>query len=65
MSDDLRAKLELLRRERLHRQIGALEAALEERGQPRGLFERVRAQKLKLKIERLKAELNQPMLIAI
>ena len=65
MSDDIRAKLELRRRENLHRHIRALEAVLEERGQPRSLFERVRAQKLKNKIERLKAELNQPYLIAM
>jgi hypothetical protein len=63
MSDDLRERLELKRRERLHRQIGALERQLEYMGRPITMWERIRVAKLKNRIVSLKADLNQPMLI--
>lgn len=64
MSDELREALELKRRERLHRQIGALERQLEYMGRPITMWERIRLAKLKNRIVALKADLNQPMLIA-
>ena len=63
MSDELREALELKRRERLHRQIGALERQLEYMGLPRTMWERIRVAKVKNRIVKLKADLNQPMLI--
>lgn len=63
MSDELREALELKRRERLHRQIGALERQLEYMGRPITMWERIRVAKVKNRIVHLKADLNQPMLI--
>jgi len=63
MSDELREALELKRREKLHRQIGALERQLEYMGQPLTMWERIRIAKVKNRIVHLKADLNQPMLI--
>ncbi|HVH78784.1 MAG TPA: hypothetical protein VM782_05295 [Stellaceae bacterium] len=63
MSDELREALELKRRERLHRQIGALERQLEYMGRPITMWERIRVAKVKNRIVKLKADLNQPMLI--
>lgn len=63
MSPALREALEQKRRERLHRQIVALERQLEYIGVPITMWERVRVSKVKNKIVRLKADLNQPMLI--
>ena len=65
MTTELREALENDRRARLHRQIGALEAALEEVGAPRTHWERLRVVKLKYKIEQLKRNLAQPMLLAM
>ena len=54
---------ERVRRERLHRQIGALERKLEKIGpNPRGL-RRDRAWRLNSKIKRLKHQLDQPELM--
>ena len=63
MSDYIREQLEIKRREKLHRQIGALERQLEYMGMPRTMWERIRVAKVKNRIVHLKADLNQPMLI--
>lgn len=63
MENQLREQVELRRRERLHRQIGALKRQLEYLGLPRSMWERIRVAKLKNRIVALKADLNQPMLI--
>ena len=63
MSEYLREQLEIKRREKLHRQIGALERQLEYMGLPRTMWERIRVAKVKNRIVHLKADLNQPMLI--
>ena len=63
MSDELREMLEIKRREKLHRHIGALERQLEYMGRPVTMWERIRIAKLKNRIVSLKADLNQPMLI--
>jgi hypothetical protein len=65
VTTELREALENERRAKLHRQIGALEAALEEIGKPRTRWEDLRAVKLKYKIEQLKRNLAQPMLLAM
>lgn len=65
MSHNLRQQVELMRLERLHRQIGALERQLEYMGLPRTMWERIRVAKLKNRIVALKADLNQPYLIAL
>lgn len=63
MSDYLREQLEIKRREKLHRQIGALERQIELMGAARTMWERIRLAKVKNRIVHLKADLNQPMLI--
>jgi len=63
MSDYLRDQLNRQHREKLHRQIGALEAQLEYLGRPLMMWERIRVAKLKNKIDVLKARLLQPMLL--
>ena len=65
MSDYLREQLELKRREKLHRQISAVEHQLEYLGLPRTMWERIRVAKLKTRIAHLKADLNQPMLVEV
>ena len=60
---DLRATMELHWRQKLHAQITALEARLEELEHPPYAIQWLRRLKLKRKIERLYAELNQPILL--
>jgi len=62
---EIREALERERRAHIHRQIGALEARLEEVYNWFGASRAVARMKLKYKIERLYAELNQPMFMEI
>ena len=62
---EIREALERERRARLHRQIGALEAKLEEVYNWYGASRGVARIKLKHKIAGLYAELNQPMFMEI
>lgn len=66
MSDDLQTILartrERARRQRLHAQIGALEAKLERIGNPSTFFKRERVYRLNSKLKRLRAQLMQPEL---
>jgi hypothetical protein len=62
MNAELRDELNRTRYERLRRQIGALQAAVEELGLPRNHWEWTRRFKLQRKIERLRRECGQPML---
>jgi|GEM_PF-3346990 len=63
MDPTLRESLERERRARLHRQIGALQAALEEIGHPLTRWEREWCAKLKNNIVALERQLAQPMLL--
>lgn len=65
MNDALREIVERERRAKLHRQIGALERQLEYMGLPLTMWERIRIAKVKNRILRMQAELQQPMLIDI
>lgn len=66
MSADLNTILartrENARRQRLHRQIAALESKLEKLGSPSTMLKRNRAYRLTSKLKRLRAELQQPEL---
>jgi hypothetical protein len=53
---------EAKRRERLHRQIGALDSKLDKIGNPVGQLARNRVYRLTSKLKRLKGELAQPEL---
>src|SRR5215472_16655706 len=62
---EIREQLERERRARIHRQIGALEAKMEEVYNWYGAHRAVSRIKLKYKIERVYAELNQPMFMEL
>lgn len=65
MIAELRVELELARRRRLHRQIGALRTKVNVMAARNAPHERIKFYKLLAKLKRLEREMAQPMLMTV